>query len=87
MSLVARCRPSSHDCGFTPRAKRYWASLLMPVARPVWAVVIGSNQALSTKMSTVSSEHPVLSPPITPPRPIGRLPSASAMTLIAAVMS
>jgi hypothetical protein len=84
---VANSRPGTSEPVSTVRAKRYWASLLMPVTRPVWAVRIGSNQALSTKTSTVSSEQPVLSPPITPPRPIGRLPSASAMTLISGVMS
>jgi hypothetical protein len=68
--------------GSTPRAKRYWASELMPVSRPVWAVRIGSNQALSTKTSTVASEQPVEAPPITPPRPMGRSPPASAMTLM-----
>ncbi len=54
----------------------------MPVARLVWAVRIGSNQALSTNTVVVLSEQPVLSPPITPPRPTGRSPPASAITHI-----
>ena len=79
--------PGTSEPVSTVRAKRYWASLAMPVARPVWAVRIGSNQALSTKTSVVSSEQPVLSPPITPPRPIGRSPEASAITDISGVSS
>ena len=47
--------PERTKPGSTPRAKRYWASELMPVSRPVWAVRIGSNQALSTKTSVVAS--------------------------------
>jgi hypothetical protein len=83
ISLVASSRPGTRDCGSTVRAKRYWASELMPVERPVWAVRIGSNQALSTKTSVVVSEQPVLSPPITPPRPMA--PEPSAMTQISGV--
>ena len=76
ISRVARCRPSSSDCGSTVRAKRYWASEMMPVVRPVWAMRIGSNQALSMKTSVVASEQPVDSPPMTPPRPMAPEPSA-----------
>ena len=85
ISLVASSRPGTRLSGSTPRAKRYWASELMPVARPVWAVEIGSNQALSTKTSVVSSALPVLRPPMTPPRPI--TPEPSAMTVMSGVIA
>ena len=65
------------------RAKRYWASEVIPVVRPVCAMRIGSNQALSTKTSVVSSLQPVDRPPITPPRPMA--PEPSAMTVISGV--
>ena len=48
------------------------------MARPVWAVRMGSNQALSMKTSVVASVQPVESPPMTPPSPIA--PEPSAMT-------
>ena len=44
------------EAGSTPRAKRYCASEAMPVMRPVWAVRIGSNQALSMNTSVVASD-------------------------------
>ena len=80
ISRVASSRPGSRLSGSTPRAKRYWASEAMPRLRPVWAMRIGSNQALSTKTSVVVSEQPVDDPPITPPRPMA--PEASAMTQV-----
>ena len=55
----------------------------MPVSRPVWAVRMGSNQALSMKTSVVASEQPVETPPITPPRPMA--PEPSAITHISGV--
>ena len=57
----------------------------MPVVRPVWAVRIGSNQALSTNTSVVASEQPVVSPPITPPMPMA--PDPSAMTQMSGVIA
>ncbi len=82
---MASSRPGITKPGSTPRAKRYWASDTMPVVRPVWAVRIGSNQALSTKTSVVASVQPVDRPPMTPPRPMA--PEPSAMTHISGVIS
>ena len=84
---MASSRPGTTEAGSTPRANRYWASELMVRLRPVWAVTIGSNQALSRKTSVVVSETPVEAPPMTPPRPMGRWPPASAMTQLSGVMS
>jgi hypothetical protein len=73
--------------GSTPRAKRYWASDVSPASRPVRAVAIGANQALSRKTSVVVSSQPVLAPPMTPPRPDGPPPMPSAITHMAGVRS
>ena len=77
---MASSSPGVTETGSTPRANRYCASEWMLNARPVWAITNGSNQALSRKASVVSSSQPVDSPPMTPPRPMGRSPPASAMT-------
>jgi hypothetical protein len=57
----------------------------MPSVRPACAVRIGSNQALSTKTSVVSSVTLLVAPPMTPPRPMA--PEPSPMTQISGVTS
>ena len=71
--------PGSTIAGSTPRSKRARASLSIPSRRPLIAVRLGSNRAISSTTSVLASVQPVLSPPMMPPRLIA--PESSAITV------
>ena len=81
ISRVAYSMPGRTMAGSTPRSKRVRASLSMPSRRPLAAVRLGSNRAISSTTSVVAAVHPVLAPPMMPPRLI--TPERSAITVTA----
>ncbi len=74
-SVAARCAALYAAFGSTPRWNRLEASEGRLCRRRVREIVVGSKCAASMMTAVVDSRSSVLSPPITPARPIGPVSS------------